>query len=287
MIPQYVAASLVCENKVLVPSGAVDSIPTSAGQEDHVSMGNAAGLKAWQVLANSESALAIELLAGAQAVEFLAPLEPAGRRGVRRRLSRAAGGSADRALGRRDCSRRGRDAAMKLRATSRRCRPATSATGRIVLARPRVGDGRCGGAALERRRADSVTRLAASSSRCAATSRRSARRAGTELNARAWPTEAPLRMLLNNLDREVAERPEELIVYGGSGKAARNHEACARSSRSLLELGAGRDAARPVRQAGRRLHDARRRAARADRERAARAALGDLGRVPAARGARA
>jgi len=76
MIPQYVAASLVSENKVLAHPASVDSIPTSAGQEDHVSMGNAAGLKAWQVLANSERALAIELLAGAQGVEFLAPLEP-------------------------------------------------------------------------------------------------------------------------------------------------------------------------------------------------------------------
>jgi len=76
MIPQYVAASLVSENKVLAHPASVDSIPTSAGQEDHVSMGNAAGLKAWQVLANCERALAIELLAGAQAVEFLAPLEP-------------------------------------------------------------------------------------------------------------------------------------------------------------------------------------------------------------------
>ena len=76
MIPQYVAASLVSENKVLCHPASVDSIPTSAGQEDHVSMGNAAGLKAWQVLANSERALAIELLAGAQAVEFHAPLEP-------------------------------------------------------------------------------------------------------------------------------------------------------------------------------------------------------------------
>jgi histidine ammonia-lyase len=63
----------------------VDSIPTSAGQEDHVSMGNASGLKAWQVLANSERALAIELLAGAQAVEFLAPLTPgAGSEAARR-----------------------------------------------------------------------------------------------------------------------------------------------------------------------------------------------------------
>ncbi len=76
MIPQYVAASLVSENKVLCHPASVDSIPTSAGQEDHVSMGNAGGLKAWQVLANCERGLAIELLAGAQAVEFLAPLEP-------------------------------------------------------------------------------------------------------------------------------------------------------------------------------------------------------------------
>ena len=76
MIPQYVAAALVSESKSLCHPASVDSIPTSAGQEDHVSMGNAAGLKALQVLANSERVLAIELLAGAQAVEFLAPLEP-------------------------------------------------------------------------------------------------------------------------------------------------------------------------------------------------------------------
>ena len=77
MIAQYVAASLVSENKSLCHPASVDSIPTSAGQEDHVSMGNAAGLKALRVLANAELALAIELLAGAQAIEFLAPLEPA------------------------------------------------------------------------------------------------------------------------------------------------------------------------------------------------------------------
>ncbi len=76
MIPQYVAASLVSESKTLCHPASVDSIPTSAGQEDHVSMGNAAGLKAWQVLANAEQTVAIELLAGCQAVEFLAPLEP-------------------------------------------------------------------------------------------------------------------------------------------------------------------------------------------------------------------
>jgi histidine ammonia-lyase len=81
MIPQYVSAALVSENKVLCHLASVDSIPTSAGQEDHVSMGNAAGLKAWQVLANAERVVAIELLAGVQGVEFLAPLQPG--RGVR------------------------------------------------------------------------------------------------------------------------------------------------------------------------------------------------------------
>jgi urocanate hydratase len=60
---------------------------------------------------------------------------------------------------------------------------------------------------------------------------------GTELNARSWATEAPLRMLLNNLDREVAEKPEELVVYGGSGKAARSHEALRAIVRTLLQLG--------------------------------------------------
>jgi urocanate hydratase len=60
---------------------------------------------------------------------------------------------------------------------------------------------------------------------------------GTSLNAKSWSTEAPLRMLLNNLDPEVAERPRELVVYGGSGKAARNHDALRAIVRSLLTLG--------------------------------------------------
>jgi urocanate hydratase len=60
---------------------------------------------------------------------------------------------------------------------------------------------------------------------------------GTQLHARSWQTEAPLRMLLNNLDPEVAERPEELVVYGGAGKAARNHNALKALVRSLLTLG--------------------------------------------------
>ncbi len=60
---------------------------------------------------------------------------------------------------------------------------------------------------------------------------------GTELTARSWQTEAPLRMLMNNLDPENAERPEDLVVYGGTGKAARNWEAYDALVRTLTTLG--------------------------------------------------
>src|SRR3954452_10959768 len=59
---------------------------------------------------------------------------------------------------------------------------------------------------------------------------------GTELNARSWQTEAPLRMLLNNLDPDVAEHPEQLVVYGGSGRAARSPEALRAIVGVLLRL---------------------------------------------------
>jgi urocanate hydratase len=59
---------------------------------------------------------------------------------------------------------------------------------------------------------------------------------GTTLNARSWQTEAPLRMLLNNLDPDVAEHPEQLVVYGGTGRAARSHDALRAIVRTLLRL---------------------------------------------------
>ncbi len=59
---------------------------------------------------------------------------------------------------------------------------------------------------------------------------------GNQLHARSWQTEAPLRMLLNNLDSEVAENPDELVVYGGIGQAARNKEALQKIIEILLEL---------------------------------------------------
>src|SRR5947208_4944964 len=59
---------------------------------------------------------------------------------------------------------------------------------------------------------------------------------GSELNCKGWVQEAALRMLLNNLDPNVAERPEELIVYGGRGKAARNFEALELIIKALKDL---------------------------------------------------
>jgi histidine ammonia-lyase len=76
MIPQYVAAAVVSENKVLAHPASVDSIPTSANQEDHVSMGFHASKKGQAILDNAKKVLAIELLAAAQGVDFSAPLKP-------------------------------------------------------------------------------------------------------------------------------------------------------------------------------------------------------------------
>ncbi len=70
MIAQYTAASIVSENKVLCHPASVDSIPTSANQEDHNSMGSISAQKAWKVLQNAETVLAIELLCACQGLDF-------------------------------------------------------------------------------------------------------------------------------------------------------------------------------------------------------------------------
>ncbi|MDZ7772673.1 MAG: histidine ammonia-lyase [Balneolaceae bacterium] len=76
MIPQYTAAALVSENKVLCHPSSVDSIPTSLGQEDHVSMGSISALKLLEVFENVEQVLAIELFTAAQALDFRKPMRP-------------------------------------------------------------------------------------------------------------------------------------------------------------------------------------------------------------------
>lgn len=75
MIAQYTAAALVSENKTLAHPASVDSIPTSANQEDHNSMGSIAARKCYQILKNVQTVIAIELLTAAQGVEFLKPLK--------------------------------------------------------------------------------------------------------------------------------------------------------------------------------------------------------------------
>ncbi len=82
MIYQYTAAALVSESKVLVHPASADSIPTSANQEDHVSMGSIAALHARDVLANVERVLAIELLCAAQALDLRATTLPGLRPGA-------------------------------------------------------------------------------------------------------------------------------------------------------------------------------------------------------------
>ena len=79
MILQYVAAALASENKVLAHPASADSIPTSANQEDHVSMGAIAGRHAREVLSNVEHILALELLVGAQALDLRLAVTPASR----------------------------------------------------------------------------------------------------------------------------------------------------------------------------------------------------------------
>jgi histidine ammonia-lyase len=76
MIAQYTAAALVSENKVLAHPASVDSIPTSANKEDHVSMGTIAARKCREIVANAENVVAIELLCAAQALDLFTNMKP-------------------------------------------------------------------------------------------------------------------------------------------------------------------------------------------------------------------
>ncbi|MCZ7556871.1 MAG: histidine ammonia-lyase [Bacteroidia bacterium] len=89
MIAQYTAAALVSENKVLAHPASVDSIPTSANQEDHNSMGSIGARKAWQIMRNLEHVNAIEFLTAAQALDFHHPLTPGNGTAIAHRCIRA------------------------------------------------------------------------------------------------------------------------------------------------------------------------------------------------------
>ena len=202
MIAQYTQAAIVSELKRLANPASVDSIPSSAMQEDHVSMGWSAARKLRRSVDGLTRVIAIEVLTAARALDLRRPLEPSPATGAV--IAPAA----------------------FLRRAGPRPRPPP-------LARDR-----------DHRRAGPVGRRARVSSR-------SDRRPevtnenprlpihaahGTELTARSWQTEAPLRMLMNNLDPENAENPAELVVYGGTGKAARSWEAYDALVRTLTTL---------------------------------------------------
>jgi histidine ammonia-lyase len=75
MIPQYTAASIASQNKQLATPASIDSIVSSNGQEDHVSMGANAATKCFKIIENLERILAIELMNASQAIEFRRPLK--------------------------------------------------------------------------------------------------------------------------------------------------------------------------------------------------------------------
>ena len=204
MMAQVTAAALVSENKGLSHPASVDSIPTSAAQEDHVSMATWAARKAMQVLDNAERVIAIEILTACQGLDHLAPLAPApavaGAHAAVRKI--VAGLDGDRVLS---------PDIEAVRRTMRGRRPA-----------PRRRSG--GRPARRRRRSEAMTPRTIRAPR------------GTERSCRDWPQEAALRMLMNNLDPEVAERPQDLVVYGGSGRAARDWPSYDGIVRTLRDL---------------------------------------------------
>ena len=88
MMPQVTAAALVSENKVLSHPASVDSITTSGNKEDYVSMGMTAANKLLRVVDNTRNVLAIEAMAAAQALDFVAPLKTGKRGQAARRFAR-------------------------------------------------------------------------------------------------------------------------------------------------------------------------------------------------------
>ena len=200
MIAQYTQAAIVSEMKRLAVPASVDSIPSSR----HAGGPRVDGL------------------------ERRAQAAPLGRRAVPRRRDRAADRGPRARLpssaraGRRH-RRRGRPAARERRAGARpRPLPVPGDRGHGLPRPVRRG-------ARRRRVEDRRTPVNDNALPIHAAT-------GTELTAKSWQTEAPLRMLMNNLDPEVAERPEDLVVYGGTGKAARSWPAYDAIVRSLRDL---------------------------------------------------
>lgn len=204
MLTQYTSAALASENKALCFPASADSIPTSANVEDHVSNGPVSVRQARRVLRNLENILGIELMAAAQAIEYRRQVV-----GLGARMGK--GTTAAYKLLRSEISFLEEDTEMA---------PLMAVSAQLVrdgLIRETVQR------ALECR-PDELQRHHATTP------------IGTTLTCKGWQQEAAYRMLLNNLDPDVAEDPDNLIVYGGTGKAARNHEALAAILNALKDL---------------------------------------------------
>ena len=200
MIAQYTAAGIVSELKRLAAPASVDSIPSSAMQEDHVSMGWAPPASCavrwtgWPACSPSRSSPRREPSSCAR--RCARPPRPAPALAAVRALG-VPGPGPDRHLA-----------------------PEIEAVTDAVRAGSLVDAAQAG-----RRPAPELTApdLATSDREDHLIGARPVRAPrGTTLTARSWQTEAPLRMLMNNLDPDVAERPDDLVVYGGTGRAARD-----------------------------------------------------------------
>ena len=198
MIAQYTQAAMVAENRRLAAPAGVDSLPTSAMQEDHVSMAWGAARKLRAAIGEPEPhPRGGADRCAARGLDLRAPLEPAAGTGAARAALREAepGPGPDRWLA-----------------------PELAAVEELVSYR-------------------SAARHSRGRGRGAGVSREVRAPRGTELSCQGWPQEAAMRMLMNNLDPEVAERPEDLVVYGGTGRAARSWPAFDAIVGSLRELG--------------------------------------------------
>src|SRR5699024_3241754 len=203
MIAQYTAAGIVSELKRLAAPASADSIPSSAMQEDHVSMGWAAARKLRRGVDGLTRVLGIELLTAARGVRLRAPLEPAPATAAVIAAIDAAGEATDEA----GATAPGPDRFLAPDLAG----AVTAATEGTVVTGAETVTGRLEYPPGTDKRHTAITRKWNTME--GARPVRAPR--GTEITAKSWQTEAPLRMLMNNLDPEVAERPDDLVVYGG------------------------------------------------------------------------
>ena len=173
-------------------------------------MAMGAAWKLRRIVNNVANILAIELMCGAQAIDFRAPLKPA------KRVARL------HAHVRELVSHLERDRVL---------------SGDISALRLAIGNGTFDDVThVDDRDTHADFRMSATLIDAAAGARPVRAPRGSALSCKGWQQEAALRMLMNNLDPEVAERPDDLVVYGGTGKAARNWESFDAIVRSLRAL---------------------------------------------------